>query len=286
MKSDEASMTARLCAASRGAHLRLDKAPHVLNDIYAEALSGFTKRQLDDCSVEQLAQFRSASTRATMSVRSRIVEDAVAENAKRGALQYVIFGAGLDSFALRRPEQLAHVDVFEVDHIATQAWKQKRIAEHGIEVPANLTFVDVNFETEQFEEKLVQSGLQRDVPTVFSLLGVSQYISEVAFLDLAKRAVELITDRSEFIMNFIPPVETLPAASADAVRSIAAKSATGGEPFVSYYTADQLATHLRDAGFLTVSHLSPEYIRRRYFDGRADGLTVGNVINLIRASTD
>lgn len=220
-----------------------------------------------------------------MSVRSRIVEDAVAEAAARGSLQYVIFGVGLDSFGLRRPSCLEHVQVFEVDHADTQSWKTQRLAEIQCPIPEGLAYVDVDFETERFEDKLISAGLQVDTPTLFSMLGVSQYISNAALEDLLKRTAALVTGRRQFVMNFIPPIETLPQASPDAVRSIATKSAVGGEPFVSFYTPEQLLGHLAAAGFSDVEHFGPDKIRHRYFSGRPDGLSTGNVLNIIKADS-
>ncbi|MEM9063664.1 MAG: class I SAM-dependent methyltransferase [Pseudomonadota bacterium] len=276
-------MTARLCAASRGAHLRLDQPPYILQDVYADALSGFSPEQLAAGTADQLGQFLSPSTRATMTVRSRIVEDAVAGNAAKGPLQYVIFGAGLDTFAYRRPAALADVAVFEIDYASTQLWKRQKLAEIGCGIPENTTLIDVDFETESFEDKLLVAGFDRALPTVFSLLGVSQYISGKAFRDLAARTTALATKHCELILNFIPPVDTLPEASAAAVRSISEKSAEKGEPFVSHYTPEQIRTILLDAGFGQTDHFDPLRIRALYFDGRSDGLTVGNVLNMVRA---
>lgn len=283
MKSGEPSMTARLCAAARGAHLRLDRAPYVLEDALADALSGFTPDELATGSVEQLDQFQSPSTRATMTVRSRIVEDVVAENAAKRPLQYVIFGAGLDTFAYRRSLALQQVAVFEVDYASTQVWKRQKLAEIGVAVPENTKLIEVDFETEAFEDKLGSAGFDADLPTVFSLLGVSQYITTAAFRDLAARTTTLVSGHCELILNFIPPVDTLPDASAEAVRTIAKKSAERGEPFVSFYTWEQIEAVLTDAGFIEVEHFDPPKIRRLYFDGRTDGLIVGNVLRMARA---
>ncbi|MEL7468126.1 MAG: class I SAM-dependent methyltransferase [Pseudomonadota bacterium] len=276
-------MTARLCAAARGAHLRLDQAPYVLEDGLADAVSGFTPQELVAGTADQLGQFLSPSTRATMTARSRIVEDAVAENAVRGPLQYVIFGAGLDTFAYRRSAELEHVAVYEVDYASTQNWKRQKLAEVGVAIPGNTKLIDVDFETEAFEEKLGGAGLDAETPTVFSLLGVSQYITTTAFRDLAARTTTFVSGHCELILNFIPPVNTLPDASAEAVRTIAEKSAEQGEPFVSFYTWEQIEAVLTDAGFIEVEHFDPPKVRRLYFDRRTDGLTAGNVLRMARA---
>lgn len=280
---DGPSITARLCAASRGAHLRLDRPPWVLEDRLADILSGFSTEELLNGTAEQLDQFQSPSTRATMTARSRFVEDLVAEIAASGPIQYVILGAGLDSFAYRRPTPLTDVTVYEVDHPATQRWKQNCLRSAGYLVPTDIHFVEVDFETEQFDDKLRDAGLVADIPTVFSLLGVCQYLTRQAFEDTLHRILSVAQSRCSLAMNFIPPISTLPLESAKAIQGIAEKSAAKGEPFLSYYSPSQMAECLSVAGFETVTVSDPIALRARYFDQREDGLTVGNVLHMVSA---
>lgn len=283
MKPGEPSLTARLCAASRGAHLRRDGAPKILNDIYADELSGFSAHELEAEDDDQLRDFQSSAFRVNMVVRSRFVEDALANLASRSRLQYVILGAGLDTFAHRKPEQLSQVDVYEVDHPSMQKWKLNRLRELGITIDSRLHFVPVDFEAEHFDEELQAANIDRSTPTLFSFLGVSQYISKPALENTATRALNCVDGYCEFIVNIIPPIETLPQRSATVMRSVTAKAASVGEPYLSFWKPDEIREFLVRAGFDDVFHFGPDKLRNQYCAGRDDGLAVGSVLNLVRA---
>ena len=172
MEPEQASMTARHSAIFRSAHLTVDGEPKVLNDPLAYAFSGIPDDHERGINSDYHRQPFLRPLRAFMVLRPRYVEDALAVHFAHREAQYVILGAGLDSFAFRKPEPLQNVRVFEVDHPATQAWKRDRLRSLNVEMPSDVSFVPVDFEHERFSDKLSQYGFQPELPTLFSWLGV------------------------------------------------------------------------------------------------------------------
>jgi methyltransferase (TIGR00027 family) len=179
MQEAQPSRTAMRVAMRRAAHQLFD-VPPVLNDPLALAIVG------EEAAAQLRAESRThggriASTiRAFMAVRSRLAEDELARAVSRGVSQYVILGAGLDTFAYRNPHPVSALRVFEVDFAATQAWKRRKLAAAAIPLPASLSFVSVDFESESLAERLAGAGLDRQQPTFFTWLGVTMYLTDAA----------------------------------------------------------------------------------------------------------
>jgi methyltransferase (TIGR00027 family) len=172
MEERNPSRTAIVTAMLRGAHHILDDEPKILGDAFARAFAGFAsdKEMLANLDAMAFPDFR--PMRTLFALRNRYSEDELATAIGRGTSQYVILGAGLDSFAYRRPDLLRTLDVYEVDHPASQAWKRARIETLGIEVPARLHYVPVDFEQETLTGGLTAGGINLDAATFFSWLGV------------------------------------------------------------------------------------------------------------------
>jgi methyltransferase (TIGR00027 family) len=208
-------------------------------------------------------------------VRSRFTEDCLMEAAAGGVRQYVVLGAGLDTFAYRQPPWAEPLWIFEVDHPATQHWKCDHLAQVGIPIPANLEFCPIDFETTTLMEGLARTSFDRHVPTFISWLGVTIYLTRDA-IESTLRFVLSLPQRSEIVFDFSPTRESMSAADAKARAEVAASLepllAARGEPMITSFEAEELKGWLRQLGFAKLFLLSSEVATERYFAGRRDGL--------------
>jgi methyltransferase (TIGR00027 family) len=188
-----------------------------------------------------------------MAARSRIAEDWLLES---GAEQYVLLGAGLDSFAWRAPEGLR---VFEVDHPASQRWKQARLEAMALNAPSCLTWVPVDFETESFGERLEQSGLDRSRPTFVSWLGVTPYLTSEAIADAL-----IQIEGSTLAVTYLPPANEWDPETKRMTEVFLPIAASGGETIISLFTSGDFARMLKDSGFEPVDEVRPSDIGVRY----------------------
>ena len=212
--------------------------------------------------------------RAFVAARSRIAEDRLRLAVARGARQYVVLGAGLDTFAYRNPHP--GLRVFEVDHPATQAWKRERLAESGIEVPESLTFVPIDFQSQTLADTLSAEGLRAGDVTFFSWLGVVPYVARERVLETLRFVATTNARGSEIVFDYGRPARSLGFVAGWAVRAVARRVAKIGEPWVTFFDPPELAAELRSAGFANVEDFGPARINSLYFPGRGDGLAVGS----------
>jgi methyltransferase (TIGR00027 family) len=201
----------------------------------------------------------------------RTIRPRLTHHLLRGLRQYVILGTGLETFAYRQPDWARELAIFEVDHPATQTWKCGRLSGANIAVPENAVFVPVNFETTTLRDALPKAGFDRAAPAFFSMLGVSQYLTEEA-LDETLTLVQEMVPSSEIAFSFVPPDEALPDEEATLTRQFAQSYARIGEPSLTRPTSDHLGRKLQKMGFAMVEHLSQEAANLRYFQARQDGL--------------
>ena len=207
-----------------------------------------------------------------MAARSRYAEDQLARAIERGVRQYVVLGAGLDTYAYRsRP---APVRVFEVDHPAVQAWKRIRLKESGIAIPDSLTFVPVDFEQQSLEQALPANGFQMSQPAFFSWLGVVMYLTMEA-LTSTLRFIAARPAGSGVAFDYILAPSAMSPLMRARQEQLASAVARLGEPFQSSFVPADLERLLRQLGFHDLDDLGPEEIDRRYFGNREDGLRLG-----------
>jgi len=277
------SATALICALVRAAHLRWDQPPRIFEDTLAQQLSGCAseaalKAQIDKLDAEvarttnpdfALTLRRSVTTAVV--TRSRYLEDEVGEAVRRGVSQYVILGAGLDSFAYRRPELAKVLHIFEVDHPATQAWKRARLRAASVELPANLSLVPVDFEKESLIEKLRMSGYRTDAPALFSWLGVTMYLSHDAIFGTL-HAVAALAPGTEIIFEYNVPKDLVDDETQKILAAAMAGAQARGEPQGTFFEPAKLAQQVRKVGFAEVSDFGPDEAEARYFKHRSDGL--------------
>lgn len=260
--------TAVRVALWRALHVLEDAPPHVFEDTVGLALAAPADgwRQRPD-----MGAF-TRPFRASIVARARFVEDVVAEQVSQGVAQYVILGAGLDTFAQRRPELGARGRVFEVDEPATQAWKQGRLAELGLGVPPWLRFVPVDFERgEPWREKLTSAGFDAQRPAVVASTGVSMYLTKDA-VESTLRAAASLAPGTTFVMSFMLPIELAEPSVRPGIEAAARGARANGTPWLSFFTPGELLALAREAGFAGVQHVSADELSARYFSGRADGL--------------
>jgi methyltransferase (TIGR00027 family) len=264
------SNTAVGVALLRAAHQVLDGEPLILRDPVAFALlDPAAERHVR----EHAQRFQAPSARALRAhvvLRSRFAEDRLAEAVRRGVRQYVILGAGLDTFADRQPAWAADVSVFEVDHPASQQAKRERLAAGGVEIPENAWLVPVDFEREALRHGLARGGVDLAAPVFFSWLGVTMYLSEDA-VDAVFRTVAALPPGSEIAFTFAPPDRDPPSADPDR-PALAERAAAVGEPWLTFFEPAVLREELRGFGFSRVDFLTPAHSEARYFAGRTDGL--------------
>lgn len=261
--------TAERVALWRAMHVQLDPPPHIITDEIGLRLiapeDGWRDRF--DMHPEGSKLFR-----ASIVARARFVEDLVLEQAARGVSQYVILGAGLDSFAQRKPSAAAQVKVFEIDRPGPQAWKRRRLIELGFGVPDWLRFVPVDFETDgAWWERLIAAGFAADEPAVVASNGVSLYLTKEAILATLRQMATLAAG-STFVMTFILPLEMAEPAVRAVLEAAAKGARASGTPFISFFTPPEMLALAREAGFSPARCVSSTDLEQRYFAGRADGL--------------
>ena len=279
-KTGKMSQGAINAAFARAAHLIFDAEPKVMRDDYAVRFSGMQDdpafitaykdnyAKLERMSKEN-AQAFSQSYRALASVRHRYAEDELAKALERGVSQYVILGAGLDSFAFRRRDLEGSLRVFEVDHPMTQEWKKARLAALGIIPPRNLTFVPLDFEKQKLTDELHAHGLHKDIPAFFSWLGVTQYLTEAAVFQTLRQVVSAASG-SEIVFEY---VLVDPLLRDQKKRIVAGSRAMPGEPWRSQFDTAALTGRLKEMGFAKVSDFGPEQAYALYLSGRTDEIS-------------
>jgi len=274
--------TAVRVALWRAMHVLVDPPPHVLEDEVGLQLAGPDDgwRDRPDMHPAGTSRFRAAIV-----ARARFIEDLVVEQADQGVAQYVILGAGLDTFAQRRAEVAARLLVFEVDQPGPQAWKRQRLIELGFGVPAWLRLVPVDFEAGgSWREELAASGFDPGQPAVVVSTGVSMYLSREANL-ATLRQIAGLAPGSTLAMTFLLPAGLLDDADRAGFGMAESGARAAGTPFISFYTPDEMLALGREAGFKDVRHVAGTWLAERYFAGRSDGLRPSSGEDLLVATT-
>jgi methyltransferase (TIGR00027 family) len=285
MADDQAAApedTAVRVALWRALHVEIDPPPHVLEDEIGLRLVAPDEGWRDRGDMDPAGTSR---FRASIVVRTRFVEDLLAEWTGRGVGQYVILGAGLDTFAQRRPDLCAGLRVFEVDQPGPQAWKRQRLIELGYGVPSWLRLVPVDFEANgSWWDRLAADGFDPGQPALVASTGVSMYLTRDANAATLRQLASLAPG-SVLAMTFQPPLELLDEAERPG-RLMAEKGArASGAPFVSFFAPAEILAMAREAGFADAQHVSAATLNQRYFAGRTDGLRTSNGEEFLVATT-
>ena len=279
MEDASPSRTALRVARLRALH-QISPEAALFRDPYAIAILGEGAP-----AEQQLAQEDTHSQRMRLFVaaRARIAEDWLAAAVRRGIRQLVVLGAGLDTFSLRNP--YPDLLVFEVDHPATQAWKRRCIADAGLAEPPTTTFVPVNFERQRLPEELASAGLKSNEPSFFIWLGVVPYLTKGAIFSTLSYIAT--TPGSEVVFDYSEPYENRDAAGQAALAFYAARVASVGEPWISFFVPGELAKSLSDLGFDEIEDLESSDIAVRFSrtPRRAPTDSGGHIIRARRSAT-
>lgn len=273
--------TAARVALWRALHVQIDPEPHVFTDeVGLKLLSEERWRDRPDME----PQF-SKPMRASIVGRARFIEDLVEEKINQGVTQYVILGAGLDTFAQRRSDISKNLHVFEVDQPGPQAWKKKRLVEIGYPIPEWLHFVPVDFEVgESWWDQLNASGFDKNKSAVVVSTGVSMYLSKEANFETLKQLAKL-PPNSTFAMTFMLALELLDPKERSIMEFVMNKAMESGTPFVSLFSPQDIGSLAKEAGFTKTQYVSAEDIYQRYFAKRSGALRAGHAEAFLVADT-
>jgi len=214
---------------------------------------------------------QNAGAPAIVLARARYGEDILEQAVRQGVKQYVILGAGMDSFAWRRPDLLAGLQVFEVDHPATQAHKRQRLRDVGLEPPARLNFLPVDFSQENLAAALRRSPYDPQAPTFFSWLGVTYYLPRDAVLATWRAVTAAAPPGSAVIFDYLDTDAFVPGRVSRRVEIMMEIVKRVGEPMVTGFAPAALAADLARLGLRLQENLNPAAIQDRFFQGRTDG---------------
>jgi methyltransferase (TIGR00027 family) len=250
-------------------HVAVDPPPHVLVDEIGLQLAapedGWRRRP-------DMAADATRRARTSIVARARFIEDLVEDEARRGVRQYVLLGAGLDTFAQRRPEIASAMRVFELDQPRPQAWKRQRLIELGFGLPDWLRLVATDFEAgAPWWDRLVEAGFEIGRPAVVASTGVSMYLSRDA-ISATLREVAALAPGSTLAMTFMLPLELLEPEERPQREATEKFARAAGTPFVSLFAPADMIALAVEAGLGKARHVSAADLGERYFAGRSDGL--------------
>jgi methyltransferase (TIGR00027 family) len=277
-----ADSTAVRVALWRALHVQVDPPPYVLEDETGLRLAapddGWRRRP-------DMDQHATSRSRASIVARARFIEDLVVEQAGHGVSQYVILGAGLDTFAQRRPEIASGLRVFEVDPPGPQAWKRQRLIELGFGIPEWLRLVPVDFEAgRSWWDRLATAGFDAGQPAVVVSTGVTMYLTRDATA-ATLRQIAALAPGSTLAMTFMLPLELVESEERPLRQATEKFARADGTPFISFFTPPEMLALAREAGFSEAQRVSAANLTQRYFAGRTDGLRPSSAEELLVATT-
>ncbi|WP_226545335.1 class I SAM-dependent methyltransferase [Bacillus thuringiensis] len=301
VKKGESSVTSLVSAFSRAYHSEFD-CPKIFDDYVAKDFIPQKERNDIETNMVQGIQFFNTDiaqkfqdkpqeilkwiTQVQLSptplARAAYCERVLLHEIILGAKQYVILGAGLDTFSFRHRELENKIEIFEVDHPSTQAFKIQRVKEAEYEIPSNLHFVSMDFTKDFSKQALVHEGFENK-KTFFSLLGVSYYLAKEELASLIECLFEMVPEGSSIVFDY--PDENLftEKGLSNRVENMVKMAAVGGEPMKSCYSYREMEALLDKSGLLIYEHLSPEDINTLYFEGRNDYLEAFETVQYMHA---
>ncbi len=253
----------------RTMHLLADAPPHILADdigLKLVAPEGQWRQRPD------MGLHFTRRVRASVVAQCRLAEDMVEENYRQGVYQYVLIGAGLDTFAQRRLDEMKKLQVFEVDEIAVQSWKRRRLREIGVEESDRLHFIAANAGQNQWLRGLSEAGFDEKKPAVVAVLGLGLFLGQQAISMLMKQITGLAKGSQLLLSYLLPPEKVSP--SDKAVWQVFRKGARRyGMPEPSFFSGEEMRLLAERAGFGSVRTMTSEELVERYFTHRTDRLS-------------
>lgn len=269
-----------MAAEARGTHRLRDQPPWVLDDPFAYVLIGPGWEEIAAATQSFVRPELTRQGRAGVVARCRYAEDRVVSGPFG---QYVILGAGLDSFAWRRPDLVRTLRVFEVDHPPTQAWKRERAAHLGLPSHDHHVFVPVDFEVQTLRDGLDAAGFDWSQPTVFSCVGVSMYLTGDS-VEATLRTVAACPSGSEVVWSYNPAPEYLDDMGREFLEAVSRRVAAVGEPLRTFLSPADAEALMARCGLKVIDHPTADDLTSRYFAGRGDGLRPYTTERLLTAA--
>lgn len=258
--------TAVRTALWRALHVQTDAKPHIIEDEVGLKLIAPPEGWQERPDMKYTKRLR-----ASIVARARFIEDLIIEQSTHGTGQYVILGAGLDTFAQRHPDIASRLQIYEIDQPGMLTWKQQRLKESGFGIPEYLHFVPVDFENQSWFAQLMNAGFDSNKPAVVTCTGVTLYLTREAIVSTLKQIATLAAG-SMLAATFYLPIELLDEEDR-AMQEVAEKGARAvGTPFISFFTSDEIMDLARETGFKEAKTISTQDMVQRYFAGRADDL--------------
>jgi methyltransferase (TIGR00027 family) len=261
--------TAVRVALWRALHVELDATPPVFRDEIGLLLAAPEEnwRQRPD-----MHPVGTRGYRAAIVARARFVEDLVQEKLQQGVSQYVVMGAGLDTFAQRNPNRASRMRIFEIDQPETQAWKQQRLKDLGFGASPGLCFVPVDFERgDSWPKNLEAAGFDPQRPATVASTGVAMYLTKEANL-ATFREIAGLAKGTTLVLSFMLALDLIDSAERTALEVVSERARAAGTPFLSFFRPEEILAMAREAGFSQVEHVSRTDIIERYFSDRSDSL--------------
>lgn len=275
----EPDNTAVRTALWRALHVQADAEPHIMEDEIGLKLIAPSDNWQERPDMKFTKRLR-----ASIVARSRFIEDLIIEQSKQGVNQYVILGSGLDTFAQRKPDIAANLQIYEIDQSDTLAWKEQRLNELGFGVPDYLHFVPVNFETSSWWKELSKTNFDFKKPAIVACTGVSLYLTSEAINYTLSQAATLASG-SKLAMTFYLSVKFLDEEDKP-MQEMAEKGALkAGTPMISFFTPDEIGSLAKQAGFIDIEIITTKDIEHRYFSNRSDNLLPASGEILLLATT-
>jgi len=301
MNKGESSLTSLISAFSRAYHSQFDT-PKIFDDYLAQEL--ITQQEFHDIQTnmvqgiqffnKEIAEKLNGQTEELLKwivqtqlsptplARAAYCEKVLLNEVLLGLQQYVILGAGLDTFSLRHSEFESILEIFEIDHPATQEFKKKRLAKVNLKLPSNVHFVSMDFTKKFSYQNLMDSGFDNK-KTFFSLLGVSYYLTKDEISSLIDHLFANVPTGSSIMLDYADEKLFKEQGISNRVNNIVKMAAAGGEPMKSCFTYEEMEKMLENSGLLIYEHLSPDTINELYFDNRKDYLTAFETIHYVHA---
>jgi methyltransferase (TIGR00027 family) len=283
MQAGHASVTAEMVAQRRAAHQLIDS-PKIFDDPVAlSVIDPDVARQLRENPASLATSTFSKYLRAFVAMRSRFAEDELQRAVATGVQQYVLLGAGLDTFAYRNPYPTLRV--FEVDYPATQALKRKRLDDARIALPPSVTFVPADLTQVPVADALAAAGFDAASPAFVAWLGVVMYLT-IEEIRGTLRFIASLPAGTGLVFDYLVPPSAVPWLVRPFYRAMILRVAAIGEPWKTFFEPETLRAELTGLGFGAVDDLSPDEINGRYFDQRADGMKVGSGGRIVKAGVE
>ncbi len=301
MKHNESSLTSLVSAFGRAYHSKYDS-PKIFDDFVAkdfiseEEFSAISKNMTNGISFfnEDIAQkfqndpdqilkwITQVQLSPTPLARAAFCEKVLMNELTLGVEQYVILGAGLDTFGFRHRELENHLAIFEVDHPATQQFKKKKLADASMEIPKNLHFVSMDFTSQFSHQDLLDTGFENK-KTFFSLLGVSYYLTKEENMALIEDLFKNVPAGSSIVFDYADETLFETKGMSNRVENMVKLAAASGEPMKACFSYNELENLLERSGLLIYEHLSPTKINELFFANRSDYLSAFETIHYIHA---